>query len=263
MQNMVQIKEKPRQAYASREKARLRRVAKPGPGRSLTGFRRAQSITLDKAVLKKNRLIAGLEPGSFSESFQLLHIRLLRRMKENNWKTLAVTSPAGSEGTTLTAANLAISMTRETGYTVILVDANLRRPSLLKAFGLQGYKGLSDYLTDDIPLESVLLQTPQVENLVLLSGGTPRQNSAELLGGPKMAKLVADLRACDPNCIVIFDLPPALASADVLAVSPNMESTLLVLEDGVTCKRDLERAMGRLDSTNIVGTVLNKSGKCA
>jgi Mrp family chromosome partitioning ATPase len=150
-------------------------------------------------------------------------------------------------------------MAREVSLSVLLVDANMRQSRMLKYFGLADRKGLSDYLTDNIPVEDLLVQPVIYNDLVILPGGQPLDNSAELLNSPKMGQLVSRLRAGDDNRIIIFNLPSVLATTDALAFSPQVDAALLVIEDGVTTKSDIERTMGRLDRTSIVGTVLNKS----
>ena len=222
-------------------------------------YGQTQTITVDDAVLKENRIVTGLEPGPFTESFNLLRTQVLQRFRENNWNVLAVTSPGGGEGKTLTAINLAISMAREVDYTVLLVDANLRHPWMLEHFGLGKRKGLSDYLTSDTPIEELLVKTSRVDHLVLLPGGQPLEHSAEMLSSPKMEELVKEMKSRYHSRIIIFDLPPVLSSADALAFSPYVDAALLVVEEGVTQKTELERAVELLSTTNIVGTVLNKA----
>lgn len=222
-------------------------------------YERAQSVTLDYTVLQENRVLTGLEPDLFAESYHLLRTQILRRFKENNWNVLAITSPQEGAGKTLTAINLAISMAREITCTVLLVDANLRQPMMLEHFGRAEYKGLSDYLTDDIPIEGLLIQPDCYKDLVILPGGQPLENSAEMLNSPKMEQLVRDMKAGDDNRIIIFDLPPMLSTTDALAFSPQVDAALLVIEDGVTTKPDVKRAIEMLDRTHIVGTVLNKT----
>jgi len=204
--------------------------------------------------------LTGHEPAAFRESYQLLRTQILQRFKENQWSTLAVTSPCASEGRTLTAINLAISMAREVDYTVVLVDANLRHPALLERLGLPDLRGLGDYLTEDIVIEELLIQPYYLEDLVVLPGGRALENSAELLNSAKMARLVSDMKSSCDKCIIIFDLPPVLATAETLAFSAQVDAALLVIEDGVTSRSDIARAVDLLSATNIVGTVLNKSG---
>ena len=224
-----------------------------------TGVSQTQTITVDDAVLRENRIVTGLEPGPFTDANNLLRTQVLQRFKENNWNVLAVTSPGEGEGKTLTAINLAISIAREVDYTVLLVDANLRHPWMLEQLGLAHRKGLSDYLTDDAPIAELLIKPSRVEHLVILPGGRPLINSAEMLNSPKMAQLVKDMKSRYHSRIIIFDLPPVLSSADALAFSPYVDAALLVVEEGATQKQEIEHAVELLSSTNIIGTVLNKA----
>ena len=185
-----------------------------------TGASQTQTITVEDSILRENRIVMGLEPCAFTDAYNLLRTQILQRFKENNWNVLAVTSPGEGEGKTLTAINLAISIAREVDYTVLLVDANLRHPWMLEHFGLEHRKGLSDYLTDDVPISELLVRPSRVEHLVLLPGGRPLTNSAEMLNSPKMAQLVEDMKSRYHSRIIIFDLPPVLSSADALAFSP-------------------------------------------
>jgi protein-tyrosine kinase len=224
------------------------------PGKSQTS-----TISVEDSVLRENRIIMGLEPCEFTDAYNHLRTQVLQRFKENNWNVLAITSPGEAEGKTLTAINLAISIAREVDYTVLLVDANLRHPWMLEHFGLEHRKGLSDHLTDDIPIAELLVKPSRVEHLVLLPGGRPLTQSAEMLNSPKMAQLVEDMKSRYHSRIIIFDLPPVLTSADALAFSPYVDAALLVVEEGKTQKQDIERAVELLDSTNVLGTVLNKA----
>jgi len=218
-----------------------------------------RSISVEDAVLRENRIVTGVEPGPFTDSYNLLRTQVLQRFKENNWNVLAVTSPGEGAGKTLTAINLAISIAREVDYTVLLVDANLRHPWMLEHFGLAHRKGLSEHLTEDTPISDLLIQAERVEHLVILPGGRPLANSAEMLNSPRMKQLVEEMKSRYHSRIIIFDLPPVLSSADALAFSPYVDAALLVVEEGVTQKQDIERAVELLSTTNIVGTVLNKA----
>jgi protein-tyrosine kinase len=220
-----------------------------------------QSVPCSKAVLRQNRILSGHEPAQFREPFQLLRTQLLQRLKENQWTTLAVTSPRAGDGKTLTAINLAISMAREVAYTVVLVDANLRRPSLLEHLGLAERQGLSDYLTDVIPIEELLIKPYYLEDLVILPGGRAMENSAEMLNSPKMERLVSHLKASTDRCVIIFDVPPVLGTAETVSFSPQVDAALLVARNNASTRKDLAQAMDLLSATNIVGTVLNRSGR--
>jgi len=258
MERIKQALEKARQERQSQQAG----SPMPPPATSSTGtvvYDQTREISLDENVLRENRILTGIEPGPFTEAYNLLRTQILQRFRENNWNVLAVTSPGGGEGKTLTAINLAISIARQVDYTVLLVDANLRHPWMLEHFGLQRHKGLSDYLLHDTPIAELLIKPARVEHLVILPGGEPLSNSAEMLNSPKMVQLVADMKSRYHSRIIIFDLPPVLTSADAMAFSPYVDAALLVIEEGATERQDMERAIELLGSTNIVGTVLNKS----
>lgn len=260
MERIKQALEKARQERALRQGVSPQAPATPAGARTGdTSSAQTRSIELDDAVLRENRIVTGLEPSDFTEAYNLLRTQILQRFKENHWNVLAVTSPGGGEGKTLTAINLAVSIAREVDYSVLLVDANLRHPWMLEHFGLSQRQGLSDYLTDNVPLSELLIQSIRIDHLVLLPAGRPLANSAEMLNSPKMVELVKDMKSRYHSRIIIFDLPPVLTSADALAFSPYVDAALLVIEEGKTQKQDVERAVELLGNTNIVGTVLNKA----
>ena len=260
MEHIKQALEKARQERQIRQGGESAPTqGRPRAETETTGISQTQTITVDDAVLRENRIVTGLQPGPFTDANNLLRTQVLQRFKENNWNVLAITSPGEGEGKTLTAINLALSIAREVDYTVLLVDANLRHPWMLEHLGMAHRKGLSDYLTDDTPIAELLIKPGRVEHLVILPGGRPLINSAEMLNSPKMAQLVKDMKSRYHSRIIIFDLPPVLSSADALAFSPYVDAALLVIEEGTTQKHEIEHAVELLSSTNIIGTVLNKA----
>jgi protein-tyrosine kinase len=259
MERIKQALEKARQERQARQGAILP-GPEPSPAAPVSPAQGAtQRVTLDGKVLRDNKVIAGLEPSVFTDAYNLLRTQVLQRFKENDWNTLAITSPGDEEGKTLTAINLAISIAREVNYTVLLVDANLRQPSILEHLGLAHRKGLSDYLTADVPLGELLFRPDNLEHLVILPGGHPLRNSSEMLSSPKMGQLVQEMKTRYPDRIIIFDLPQVLGTDDTLAFAPHVDAALLVVNEGVTQKLDIENAINLLSVTNVVGTVLNKA----
>jgi capsular exopolysaccharide synthesis family protein len=214
---------------------------------------------VQKNFLREQRVITGRDKGNAGDAYGILRTQVLQRLTENNWNALAITSPGNNEGKTLTAINLAISLAQEVTYTVLLVDTNLRHPSVHTYFGLTPEKGLSDYLTGDVPLSNLLINPAGIERFVILPGGAPLDNSSEMLSSPKMKQLVDELKERYRTRIVLFDLPPLLSSADALAFSPYVDAALLVLEEGRTSEEDIQRATELLQNTQFIGTVLNKS----
>lgn len=210
------------------------------------------------AELRDKRLVIGEESSPQATAYKMLRTQVLQRMRSNRWNSLAIVSPGGGAGKSLTAANLAISLVREVRHTVLLVDVNLRQPTLRDLFGYPASAGLSEYLTQDIAL-GPLLFSPGIDRLVVLPGGAPVTNSSELLSSPRMTRLVNELRTRYPERIVVFDMPAALTSDDVLAFSPHVEACLFVVEEGRTNRDDLQRSMDLLHAMPNLGVVLNKS----
>jgi protein-tyrosine kinase len=216
------------------------------------------TVDAPRAALKEKRIVSGFDPCGFTEAFKILSTQVSQTLREHHWRSVAVTSPGVGEGKTLVAINLAISLAMEFHQTSLLVDADLRQPSVRDCFGLGPGPGLSDYLTTDTPLEQLLIH-PGIGSFVLLPGGTPQLHSSEILGSRKMIQLVQELKDRYSSRIVVFDLPPLLAAADVLAFAPHVEAALLVVEEGKTKIDDVCRAAELLSSTHLIGTVLNRS----
>ena len=135
MERIKQALEKARQERQIRQggDAAPRPVVPRPPEPGTAGEVVSPTVSLDEAVLRNNRIIAGLAPGPFTEAYNLLRTRILQTFREHNWNTLGITSPGPSAGSTLTAINLAIGIAREVDYTVLLVDANLRGAKLTEA----------------------------------------------------------------------------------------------------------------------------------
>lgn len=222
-------------------------------------YTRSRSTDAPKNLLREQRVISAFDNSEFSDAYKILSTQVLHRLRENHWNALAVSSPNAGEGKTLTAINLAISLAKEVTYTVLLVDADLRDPSIHRYFGLQPELGLSDYLLHDVPLTDLLIHPAGIPRFVILPGGKPLTNSTEMLNSPKMTHLVDELKSRYASRIVLFDVPPLLSSADTLAFSPYVDAALLVIEEGKTGANDAQRASALLANTQLIGTVLNKS----
>ncbi len=215
-----------------------------------------QNITPPQLAAK--RVIAGDFTNPDASSFRMLRTQILTRMRSNQWQTLAVTSARDGEGKSLVASNLAVAMAMELNQTVLLVDMDLRKPTIANYFSLSVDAGLKDYMEKDIKLADVLIN-PGIKRLVILPGKDRANNSAELLSSPKMAQLVAELKARYTARIIIFDLPPMLQTDDLKLTSSYFDGILFVLEDGKNTAADIQRAMQLLNPEKIIGTVLNKA----
>jgi protein-tyrosine kinase len=226
-------------------------------------YTRTKSLDIPLTVLRQRRVMAAYNKGPFVDAIKILRTQVMHRLRETGWTVLGVTSPGHGEGKTFTAVNLAVSLAMETTQTVLLVDADLQNPSTHEVFGLKDCPGLVDYLLDDQPVEDLLVH-PGIGRFVLLPGGRAISNSTEILTSPKMVALVEELKDRYPSRIIIFDLPPLLHTADALAFSPYTDALLLVVEEGKTTAKDVQRAMSLVNNTcHVLGTVLNKAGQSA
>ncbi len=216
------------------------------------------SVELSEYQLKKNKLLTYDVNNEISDAYRLLRTRLLQRMRDNEWNILGVTSPSHGEGKSLTAINLAIAMSMDINQTVILIDADLRNPSVCEDLGIVPERTLVNYLkSNDEDFRDYLVHT-SMNNLRVLPAEKMTGVTSELLTSVKMKDLLNQLKSLDP-CVVICDMPSALEGDDVLAFSPYLDAILLVIEDGKTRSKDLESVAKLLERTPVIGSVLNKS----
>ena len=170
---------------------------------------------------------------------------------------MLITSPQKGEGKSVTAANLALTMAQELQRRVILVEADLRKPSLQQLFGLPPGPGLAEYLSGAAELKDVMRFLPD-HNLTVIHAGSAPTNPAELLGSTAMRRLLDQLRTRFDR--VLLDTPPVLPLADVAVLAPLVDGTLMVVRAGVTPKPAIENALRAFDSSRLLGVVLNESG---
>jgi capsular exopolysaccharide synthesis family protein len=201
-------------------------------------------------------MVAGSDE-SLGEAYRLLRTHILQRTKRESRNTLMVTGPLPNEGKTLTSINLAIAIARKVGQTVLIVDGDLRNPSVHRYLDLPSGPGLADYLTSGYPIAKSLVHPEGLANLVVLPAGRSTIRSVELLSSPLMADLVRELKHFYPDRYVLFDLPPLLY-ADPLAFAPLVDGIILVVEAGSTPREEITRARETLQEFPVLGCVLNK-----
>lgn len=258
---MERIKQALQRAREERENSgtvKSRRVWSSAAADLSITFSETRTLRLSPEDIDKNRLVAVAEGGTMADAYRILRTRVLQRMRANGWRSLAVTSMTEHNGKTLTAVNLAISMAKEVNHTVLLVDLDLRRPSVGRCFSSVPAPGISDYLLRATPLSEVLF-TPGIDRLVVLPGNEPLANSSEMLSSPAMTNLIQELKTRYDSRYIVFDMPTLMATDDVLTFLPQTDAVLLVVEEGNTLRQELARAPELLHGSNLIGTVLNKS----
>ncbi len=205
---------------------------------------------------KLNKLITISEPRSaVSEAYRTLRTNLDFASLDRALKTLVVTSAGVGEGKSSTLANLAV-VSAQTGRKVVLVDADLRRPTLHQLFGLGNEVGLTTMMRDEAALASPSLQETGVEGLLILPSGPLPPNPADLMGSRRMEEVIAALAERADQ--VFFDTPPVVAVTDAAALATKVDGVLLVISAGKTRREYARTAVQRLEQINarLVGAVL-------
>jgi Mrp family chromosome partitioning ATPase len=201
-----------------------------------------------------------LQAGSpIAAAYKMLRTRVLQRMQEHAWTTLAVVSPTPHDGKTFTAINLAIAIASDTKHTTLLVDFDLRRPSVAQRFGFVPEYGVEDCLLGRIGIASALVVPSGFNKLVLLPAREAQPHSSELLTSERAVHLVQEIKSRYNNRIVIFDLPPVLGADDALAFAPLVDCALMVVGADHTKGDDLTRSLEVMHRVPVLGTVLNGS----
>ena len=243
-------------------RSRIRRVTPtPAPVIDASQVRQFQRVSLDPNLLEQNRILPRISDQAALRAYKILRTRVLRRLEANQWRSFAVTGVTAGEGKTLTAINLAMALAQDVNTWVFLVDLDLQRPKIAQYLGLSGLageKGISDYLLGDASLESITY-TPNIERLSVIPNFQPVSQSSELLSSPRMLELLRSLENEAPRRVIVFDMPPVLASDDVLAFGPQLDGLLLVVGEGATSRDSLRSAKEVLAEMNLLGVVLNRS----
>jgi Mrp family chromosome partitioning ATPase len=219
-------------------------------------LQRLNSVKLDPTVLEWNRIVLDDTSGA-SAAYKVLRTRVLQRMRRNGWKTLGVTGTCPDEGKSLTAVNLSLNLARQSGTSVVLVDMDLRKPSIHRHLGISPKYGIGDHLRAGVPLEQVAVR-PGLERLGVIVNERSFSNSSEILSSPQVFDLVEQVKQGEGR-IAVFDLPPIFAGDDVLAFAPVVDALLIVLAQGTTKRTDLAGIRELLQNVNVVGAVLNRS----
>lgn len=220
---------------------------------------------LDSEAMQRHGLLVTQDKRQrLVEEFRLLKRPLIRNAfgdvaaRAQAANLVMLTSAVPGEGKTFCTINLALSMARELERTVLLVDADVARPSVAKYLGLEAKRGLLDVLRPGGPdLSEVLIRT-DAENLVVLPAGTPCPNATELLASSAMAELTREMAERYPDRIVLFDSPPMLATTEAPALAHHMGQVVLVVEAERAAPEMVKAALEMVDDCEIVMTLLNK-----
>ena len=221
------------------------------------GMKRALVLNGAKDGKEAVELITQSRPQSqMAESYRALRTSLLLTSLGAPPKTILITSALPREGKTTTSINTAIVLAQK-GTRVLLIDADLRRPSIHKTLGLGVRVGLSNVLTGGATVQQATVRSSLMPNLYILPAGTPPPNPAELMASTQMVDLLAELREQYDH--VVVDTPPTLSVTDAVVISTKADAVVLVIRSSQTTKPALRRARDILTQVNarVAGVLLN------
>lgn len=218
-------------------------------------------LTLDWPALRHKRVICADDKHAAGHAYRMLRTQVLQRARANGLHTIGIASATNGEGKTLTAVNLALSLAVEPNQRVLLIDLDLRRPSVAQVLGLNAECGLESWFNGEQPLKRVCYGIEGMERLFVLPTLAPILGSSEVLANIATRRLINDLKDRDPGRLLIVDLPPVLLSDDALMVAPLLDAVVLVVDERRSKREDVARVIELLHNTKIVGTVLNRSAE--
>lgn len=243
--------------------ASQRRVEIPAPAR------RSRTIEIDLARLEREGyLVPQMAHSALATELRIIKQPFLLKAKGGEGgggsgsrrdNLIMVTSALPGEGKTFVAMNLAMSIALEVDHSVLLVDADVLRPSIFDRYGLPAERGLLDLLVDPkLSVSDVLLRT-NVPKLSLLAAGTPNAHAAELLASESMVKLLDDFASKYSDRIIVFDTPPLLPTSESRVLASRAGQVLMVVSAATTTQAVVERAFAAVESCPNVMSVLNRA----
>ncbi len=193
-----------------------------------------------------------------SRPFTLLRAQMLRIARARGWKLIGITSPTPRVGKSFVASNLAAALARTPDLHTYLFDFDLRRSTIAKNFRLTGGFGVSQFLDGTITdLRQVARSIPG-ENLTIFPSFPNDAASDELVASTRMDSLIAAMKQLPENTICLCDLPPVFANDDAVIISQKIDAYLMVVEDGVTTRKQVRDSFRLLSPAPCIGTVLNR-----
>ncbi len=216
-----------------------------------------QEVACDFARFGEHRIISN-EQDPVLNAYRILRTRVLQKMEENNWRTLAVVSPGSGAGKSVTAINLAIAIGSKEGSRATLVDLDFYRPRVSSYLGIKEPPSVLDFFEGAKPLNEITLK-PDLTDVLVVANERVSRRGAEFLTSPRADELIARTVNEYASRVVIFDMSPLLGCDDTIAFLPKVDCVLLVAASGTTRVPELKEAQRLLAKTNVVGTLLNKA----
>lgn len=212
---------------------------------------------LSPAHLEGNRIVTLDKNHQVGVAYDMLRTRVLQRLRENNWTSIAITSPTAGGGKSSLALNLAFSLSNRPDCRTALLDFDLRCPTIGTSLGIPASSPIEEFIRGTRSFEQSFKRLR--DNLAVATNGRPVQFAAELLQSPEAARCVTEIREKLSPDVILYDLPPMLAADDVMAFLPNVDCAILVVEAEKNTPEQVEACEYELSSrSKLLGVILNK-----
>lgn len=247
-------------------KAELSRASEPrrkssaAKNPSKSNFVPRESVKLNHDYLQNYRILAYDHSDKRTAHYDMLRTRVLQSLFATNQKSIAVTSPLANVGKTVTSANLAFSIARQSEQSVLLVDMDLRKAPIAKTLGLKPDHGIDDIVSGTCSLASAIIDAEAgTARLSVLAMPRPAKRFTESIVSSAMVDLIDELHASEEFNVIIFDLPPMLQTDDFIAFLPQVDNALLVVASGESTQREINECYDLIGGDKFLGCVLNKA----
>jgi len=224
----------------------------------------SRRVELDLAMLESTGIVTPNAPRShIADEYRVIKRPLISNAMGRGAAALPhgnlimVTSAMSGEGKSFTSVNLAMSIAAELDHTVMLVDADVARPSILQMLGLPAGPGLLDLLEGKAEMSGVLMKT-NIDKLTILPSGTPHARATELLASDAMRLLLDDISKRYPDRIVIFDSPPLILTTEARVLATQMGQVVMVVQADRTLQADVQQALATIEACPVKMMLLNK-----
>ncbi len=230
----------------------------------------SRRVEIDLDALSAAGIVSPNAPRSqIADQFRVIKRPLIRNAMGKgasviaNGNLIMVTSALAGEGKSFTAINLALSIATELDNTVMLVDADVARPSVLRVLGLPPSPGLLDLVLDESKdMSSVLLKT-NIDKLSILPSGLQHQRATELLASDAMIRMLSTMATRYPDRIIIFDSPPILLTTEARVLATHMGQIVMVVRAESTLQSDVQHALAHIEACPVKMLVLNQARTAA
>jgi len=215
------------------------------------------SLAIDPRLAAKNRIVTFNQSDPAHVAFDMMRTRTLQKLRDNNWTSVAITSPTVGCGKSVVSLNLAFSLANQKECRTLVVDLDLRRPQVGKMLGLKNPPLMESFLRGQGDVEDVFIRYG--DNIAIASNSRPVRFASELLQAQSTARVLKEMKQKLRPDVIIYDMPPMLATDDVMAFLSNVDGAVLVVAAETTTQREADICERDLaEKTNVLGVVLNK-----